>query len=195
MARQFAGNFEAWLRRKVIEEAGYDRIVREILTAKLDGRNTDLDGGRELDPSPAALLPGQGAQAREPRRRRGARLPGDSPGMRPVPQSPVRRVEAGAVLEPRRLLRRRAARRARGRASIARAIAMRPAAGADDSGDQEGRQGVAPRRLDAGMAAPRRDSRDSGRVGHLAREPVFRPGRRQPRLGSLLRRRPDRAGR
>ena len=41
LARQVAGNFEAWLRKKVIEEAGYDRIVREILTAKLDGRNTD----------------------------------------------------------------------------------------------------------------------------------------------------------
>ncbi len=41
VARQFAGNFEAWLRKKVIEEAGYDRIVREILTAKLGGRNAD----------------------------------------------------------------------------------------------------------------------------------------------------------
>jgi Protein of unknown function (DUF1549) len=35
--RQVAGNFEAWLRKKVIEDAGYDRIVREILTAKLGG--------------------------------------------------------------------------------------------------------------------------------------------------------------
>ena len=39
LARQFAGDFEAWLRKKVIEEAGYDRIVREILTAKLNSRN------------------------------------------------------------------------------------------------------------------------------------------------------------
>jgi hypothetical protein len=54
-ARQVAGSFEAWLRRKVIEEAGYDRIVREILTAKLNGRNPDLAVGRlGLDPSPAA---------------------------------------------------------------------------------------------------------------------------------------------
>ena len=48
-ARQVAGGFEAWLRKKVIEEAGYDRIVREILTARLDGREA---GGR-LVPSPA----------------------------------------------------------------------------------------------------------------------------------------------
>ena len=52
LARQVAGNFEAWLRKKVIEDAGYDRIVREILTAKLNGRNADSAAGR-LDPSPA----------------------------------------------------------------------------------------------------------------------------------------------
>jgi hypothetical protein len=54
VARQVAGNFEAWLRRKVIEEAGYDRIVREILTAKLDDRNNDLDDGVvRVDPIPS----------------------------------------------------------------------------------------------------------------------------------------------
>jgi len=53
LARQVAGNFEAWLRSKVIEEAGYDRIVREILAVKLNARNTDLTAGR-LDASPAA---------------------------------------------------------------------------------------------------------------------------------------------
>jgi hypothetical protein len=54
-ARLVAGSFEAWLRRKVIEEAGYDRIVREILTAKLNIRNSDQAAGRvALDPSPAA---------------------------------------------------------------------------------------------------------------------------------------------
>jgi hypothetical protein len=67
MARPFAGNFEAWLRRKVIEEAGYDRIVREILTAKLDdrNRNADLaDGLVRLDPtpSPAAYYLAKGRQ-------------------------------------------------------------------------------------------------------------------------------------
>ncbi len=51
-ARQVAGGFEAWLRKKVIEEAGYDRIVREILTAKLNGRDADAAVGR-LVPSPA----------------------------------------------------------------------------------------------------------------------------------------------
>jgi hypothetical protein len=53
LARQVAGNFEAWLRKKVIEEAGYDRIVREILTAKLNEPNTDSAMSR-LDSSPAA---------------------------------------------------------------------------------------------------------------------------------------------
>ncbi|HZW30683.1 MAG TPA: DUF1549 and DUF1553 domain-containing protein, partial [Isosphaeraceae bacterium] len=54
-ARLVAGSFEAWLRRKVIEEAGYDRIVREILTARLSERNPNQVVGQvRLDPSPAA---------------------------------------------------------------------------------------------------------------------------------------------
>jgi hypothetical protein len=55
VARQVSGSFEAWLRRKVIEEAGYDRIVREILTAKLSARTNDLGVGM-IDPSPAAYF-------------------------------------------------------------------------------------------------------------------------------------------
>jgi Protein of unknown function (DUF1549)/Protein of unknown function (DUF1553) len=53
IARQVAGNFEAWLRKKVIEDAGYDRIVREILTAKLTGRNAEFPvDARRINPSP-----------------------------------------------------------------------------------------------------------------------------------------------
>jgi hypothetical protein len=55
-ARAVAGDFEAWLRKKVIEDAGYDRIVREILTARLATRN-NLDAGQPLvrqGPSPLA---------------------------------------------------------------------------------------------------------------------------------------------
>ena len=109
LARQVAGNFEAWLRKKVIEEAGYDRIVREILTAKLNGskcRRRRCPYARSLS---RGLLHGQGEQAREHRGRRGTRFPGHPPGMCPVPQSPVRQLEAGTILEPRRLLRGRAA--------------------------------------------------------------------------------------
>jgi Protein of unknown function (DUF1549)/Protein of unknown function (DUF1553) len=60
-ARQFVGDFEAWLRKKVIEEAGYDRIVREILTAKLNARNADSVIGR-LEPSPAAYYSAKGGK-------------------------------------------------------------------------------------------------------------------------------------
>jgi hypothetical protein len=52
-ARQVVGVFEAWLRRKVAEDAGYDRIVREILTVKLGGRNNE-GVAVPRDPSPAA---------------------------------------------------------------------------------------------------------------------------------------------
>ncbi len=53
VARAVAGQFEAWLRKKVIEEAGYDRIVREILTARLNVQNPDMNVG-PLAPSPAS---------------------------------------------------------------------------------------------------------------------------------------------
>ncbi|MGP0062152.1 MAG: DUF1549 domain-containing protein [Isosphaeraceae bacterium] len=53
VARQVAGNFEVWLRRKVIEDAGYDRIVREILTAKLNNQDANAAVGR-LVPSPVS---------------------------------------------------------------------------------------------------------------------------------------------
>ncbi|MDB5350342.1 MAG: Protein of unknown function (DUF1553)/Protein of unknown function [Planctomycetota bacterium] len=50
-ARFTSGPFEAWLRKKVAEEAGYDAIVREILTAKLGGRNANPYSTR-AEPSP-----------------------------------------------------------------------------------------------------------------------------------------------
>ncbi len=49
-----AGELEAWLRRKIREEAGYDRVVREILTAKLNGQADAAPRGRP-GPSPAAF--------------------------------------------------------------------------------------------------------------------------------------------
>lgn len=54
-ARQVAGSFEAWLRRKVAEDAGYDRIVREVLTTKLNDRNANAPANL-VDPSPAAYF-------------------------------------------------------------------------------------------------------------------------------------------
>jgi hypothetical protein len=60
-ARAVAGSFEAWLRRKVVEEAGYDRIVRELLTAKLVEPDADRLNGR-LDPSPAAYYVAKGGK-------------------------------------------------------------------------------------------------------------------------------------
>jgi hypothetical protein len=56
-ARAVAGSFETWLRKKVIEEAGYDKIVREILTAKLTRPDPDvLQQVFRVDPSPAVYF-------------------------------------------------------------------------------------------------------------------------------------------
>jgi len=50
-AQFVAAPFEAWLRKKVAEDAGYDKVVREVLTAKLGGRNANPYGSR-AEPSP-----------------------------------------------------------------------------------------------------------------------------------------------
>jgi hypothetical protein len=47
-ARQLAPTFEAWLRKRVSENAGYDDIVREVLTVRLGGRGRR--GGNAFDP-------------------------------------------------------------------------------------------------------------------------------------------------
>ncbi len=46
--RQLAPTFEAWLRKRVSENAGYDEIVREVLTVRLGGRGGR--GGNAFDP-------------------------------------------------------------------------------------------------------------------------------------------------
>ena len=45
--RQVAPTFEAWLRKRVAENVGYDEIVRQVLTARLGGRGR---GGSVNDP-------------------------------------------------------------------------------------------------------------------------------------------------
>ncbi|MDR3636303.1 MAG: DUF1549 and DUF1553 domain-containing protein [Isosphaeraceae bacterium] len=47
-ARQLAPTFEAWLRKRVSDNAGYDQIVREVLTVRLGGRGRR--GGNAFDP-------------------------------------------------------------------------------------------------------------------------------------------------
>ena len=53
-ARTAAPAFEAWLRKQVVDEVGYDTLVREILTTKLGARAGNSAGARG-EPSPAAF--------------------------------------------------------------------------------------------------------------------------------------------
>ena len=102
-----APTFEAWLRKKVAEEAGYDQIVREVLTVRL-GSPGRRGGNRPRSPRralAAGLLRRQGCQAREPRRRHRADVPGHPARVCPVPQPSLRPLEARGVLGPGRLLR------------------------------------------------------------------------------------------
>ena len=164
-ARVVAGSFEAWLRRKVVEEAGYDRIVREILTAKLSGRNTDGDGRSGLDPSPAAYYVAKEGKpenlaAGAARVFLGVRLE-----CAQCHDHPFARWKRERFLGLRRLLRGRPAAGSRSRGRGPDAPRGRRAPRADDPGDEEGRQGRPPRRLQAGLAAPRRHAARSWPTG------------------------------
>jgi Protein of unknown function (DUF1549) len=53
-ARFAAPAFEAWLRKKVVENVGYDKMVREILTAKLGARTANPSSSK-IEPSPGAF--------------------------------------------------------------------------------------------------------------------------------------------
>ena len=46
--RALAPTFEAWLRKKIAEDVGYDQIVREVLTVRLGGQGRR--GGNAYDP-------------------------------------------------------------------------------------------------------------------------------------------------
>jgi hypothetical protein len=54
--RALTPTFDAWLRKKVAEEVGYDKIVREVLTARLgaQGRRGGNPNDMTADPSPLA---------------------------------------------------------------------------------------------------------------------------------------------
>ncbi len=57
-----AGGFDAWLGKKVAEGAGYDRIVREILSARLVDRAGAAMVGTGTEPSPAAFYSAKGGK-------------------------------------------------------------------------------------------------------------------------------------
>jgi hypothetical protein len=55
--RQIAPTFEAWLRKRVAEDAGYDKIVREVLTVRLGSRGRRAASALDprAEPSPLAF--------------------------------------------------------------------------------------------------------------------------------------------
>ncbi len=57
-----SGGFDDWLRKKVAEEAGYDRVVREILAVKLVGRDGQAMDAPSVEPSPAAYYSAKGGK-------------------------------------------------------------------------------------------------------------------------------------
>lgn len=56
------GGLEAWLRKKIDEDAGYDRIVREVLSARLGGGVNDMMTTATVEPSPVAFYAARGGK-------------------------------------------------------------------------------------------------------------------------------------
>lgn len=56
------GGLEAWLRKKVAESTGDDRIVREVLTARLGGDASNGVAAASAEPSPAAFFAARGGK-------------------------------------------------------------------------------------------------------------------------------------
>jgi hypothetical protein len=56
------GGLEAWLRKKVDEDAGYDQIIREVLAARLGAGARDLANEGAIEPSPAAFYSARGGK-------------------------------------------------------------------------------------------------------------------------------------
>ena len=52
---------EAWLRKKIDEDAGYDQIIREVLAARLGGGGNDIVA-TAVEPSPAAFYTVRGGK-------------------------------------------------------------------------------------------------------------------------------------
>jgi hypothetical protein len=57
-----SGGLEAWLRKKIEEDAGYDRIVREVLSTRLGNGANDMMAAAAVEPSPAAFYAARGGK-------------------------------------------------------------------------------------------------------------------------------------
>src|SRR4051794_10160499 len=56
------GGLEAWLRKKIDEEASYDRIVREVLSSRIGSGVSDMMATAAVEPSPAAFYAARGGK-------------------------------------------------------------------------------------------------------------------------------------
>ena len=56
------GGLEAWLRKKIDEDAGYDQIVRGVLAARLGGGANEMMAAATVEPSPAAFYAARGGK-------------------------------------------------------------------------------------------------------------------------------------
>ncbi len=160
--------FQRWLRDQVGRDVPLDEFARQLVTAQ---------GSTWTNP-PVQLPP---HQPRPDDRRRGDRpgLPRRAAPVRPLPQPPVRRLDAGRLLRPGRLLRQRPA-------QGDQQLPPRRPRHARDQRRRDGlplgppRAGPAPLGRDDGAEAPPRPQAPAGRRPRRARRPRLVADPRQP---------------
>ncbi len=187
--------FEAWLRKKVSEDAGYDQIVREVLTVRLGG-----PGGRggiahdpRAEPSPLAYYVAKDAKpenlaAGTARTFLGIRL--ECAQCHNHPFDHWKREEFWGLAAFFAGVTKQGKDEAFG--------AIREVAGRREVAIPETKKIVkagVPRRQAAEVGPPGVRARPPGRLGHSTRESLLRPRGGQPRVGPILRHRDRRAGR
>ncbi len=196
--RQPAGGFEAWLTRKVDEGAGYDRVVREILGAKLAGRERRPMADAALEPSPAAYYAAKGGKpevlaADSARAFLGIRL--ECAQCHNHPFAKWKREEFWGYAAFFAGVPQQADPNDPAAVGVPPPARTAPPPRADHPRDGHGRSRPPTSTAPPPSGAPGPTPARSWPTGSPPRQPVLRPRRRQPDLGPLLRQRPDRPGR
>ncbi len=86
-----ADGFELWLAHELQQQTRYDRLVAKVVT-------WDANAPPQGTIDPSGVLPGERIKPRESGGQFDSRFSGDQSGLRPVPQPPVRPLDARAVL-------------------------------------------------------------------------------------------------
>ncbi len=192
-ARFLAPGFEAWLHKKLQQNTPYDVLVRELLTAPMNGQGRNPFGQQGGEPTPIAFYLAKEVKPENLAAASARLFLGVKIECAQCHNHPFAEWKRDQFWSLRRLLRQPATagkRRFRGR----RPRGRRPPR-ADHPRHRARRAGRIPRRHAAEMEVQHQRPLHLGRVDDQQGQPLFRAGGGQPPVGLLLRHRHHRPGR